>query len=68
MLIFGQDLSSTDSRGGEGVSSVQGQPVFPSGGGGSSARVGQCIIKRLVFQVIFMSVLFKHERIQTSDI
>lgn len=52
MLIFGQDVSFTCSCGNGDVSLVQGQPVFPSGGAGSSERVGQCMANYGLFQPI----------------
>jgi len=41
MLIRGHDRPPGIGSGSGGVSSVQGQPVLPEGGGGSCSRVGQ---------------------------
>jgi len=45
MLIRGQEELSGNLSGSNGISSVQGQPVLSGGGGGSSVRVGQRIIR-----------------------
>lgn len=47
MLMRGQGEPSGMVSGSWGDSSVQGQPVFPGGGGGSSASVGE----RIVFSI-----------------